>query len=183
MIVTMVLAWLLSSWNAVEHGRYSGLGMDALKIECTRTRPLLWFWHGCSQARMHSNTNGSIAWPRVLSSSSALQHERYDGLCMDALVAVCSWNTNVIMVWTWMLPTLVHSNTIQSLSALEHARYDGSGMMLSSSSAPAEHEPYYGLGMDALIIECTRTRTLLWFGHGCFGKRMLLETRQDCGCF
>ena len=22
---------------------------------------------------------------------------------MDALVSVCSWNTNVIMVWAWML--------------------------------------------------------------------------------
>ena len=51
-----------------------------------------------------------------------LEHERYSGLgmdalvivCswntnviyglgMDALVMVCSWNTNVIMVWAWML--------------------------------------------------------------------------------
>ena len=52
-----------------------------------------------------------------------LEHERYYGLGMDALVTVCSWNanfvmfflgmdavvtvcswnTNVIMVWAWML--------------------------------------------------------------------------------
>ena len=32
-----------------------------------------------------------------------LEHERYNGLGMDALDCVCSWNTNVIMVWAWML--------------------------------------------------------------------------------
>ena len=33
-----------------------------------------------------------------------LEHERYYGLGMDALlVTVCSWSTNVIMVWAWML--------------------------------------------------------------------------------
>ena len=32
-----------------------------------------------------------------------LEHKRYDGLGMDALVSVCSWNMNVIMVWAWML--------------------------------------------------------------------------------
>ena len=32
-----------------------------------------------------------------------LEHERYYGLGMDALRPVCSWNTNVIMVWAWML--------------------------------------------------------------------------------
>ena len=129
-IVIMAWAWMLSSWSALEHDGYYGSGMDALKIVCTRTRSLLWFWHGCSQARMHSNTNRSIAWPWVLSSSSALEHERYDGLCMDALVFVCSWNTDV----------------------------------------------FYGLDMDAPNIECirtrsiierNRTRSLLWFGHGC----------------
>ena len=57
-----------------------------------------------------------------------------------------------------------------------------------------EHERYYGLGMDALVILCSRntkvtmvlawmlwgpyapgTRTSLWFGHGCSGDRMLRE--------
>ena len=32
-----------------------------------------------------------------------LEHERYYGLGMDALGIVCSWTTNVIMVWAWML--------------------------------------------------------------------------------
>ena len=49
------------------------------------SEPLLWFGHGCSETRM------------------LLEHERYYGLGMDALRPVCSWNTNVIMVWAWML--------------------------------------------------------------------------------
>ena len=44
-----------------------------------------WFRHGCFGQR--------VLW----------EHERYYGLGMDALVSVCSRNTNVIMVWAWML--------------------------------------------------------------------------------
>ena len=62
-----------------------------------------------------------------------LQHERTYGLGMDAPVTVCSWNTNVIMAWAWIV---------------------GSAYIL--------------LG----------TRTLLKFGHGCFGHRMLLENER-----
>ena len=43
------------------------------------------FGQGCSGERMLS------------------KHEHYYGFCMDALVTVCSRNTNVIMVWAWML--------------------------------------------------------------------------------
>ena len=32
-----------------------------------------------------------------------LEDEHYQVLDMDALVTVCSWNTNVLMVWAWML--------------------------------------------------------------------------------
>ena len=31
-----------------------------------------------------------------------LEHERYYGLGMDALVIKCSWNANVTMVWAWI---------------------------------------------------------------------------------
>ena len=75
------------------------------------TRTLLWLRHGCSGHRMF------------------LEHERYCGLGMGALVTVCSGNTHVIMVKAWVL-----------------------------------WSPY-ALG----------TRTLLWFGHGCSGHRMLWE--------
>ena len=64
-----------------------------------------------------------------------LEHECYYGFGMDALVSVCSWNTNAVMVWAWMLWSA------------------------------------YALG----------TRTLLWFGHGCFGQRMLRERECRCG--
>ena len=40
------------------------------------TRTELWFGHGCSDDRMR------------------LEHERSFGLGMDALVIVCSWDTN-----------------------------------------------------------------------------------------
>ena len=40
------------------------------------------------------------AWMR---DSMLSEHERYYGVGMDALVLVCSQNTNVIMLWAWML--------------------------------------------------------------------------------
>ena len=83
----------------LEHERNYGLSMDALVTVCSwntnglmvlawmlwspyalGTRTELWFGHGCSGHRM------------------LLEHERNYGLSMDALVTVCSWNTNGIMV-------------------------------------------------------------------------------------
>ena len=49
------------------------------------TRTESWFGHGCSAERMLS------------------EHDRNYGLGMDALVTVCSSNTNGSMVWAWML--------------------------------------------------------------------------------
>ena len=40
----------------------------------------------------------------------------------------------------------------------------------------SKHERYYGLGMDALVSERARTRTLLLFGHACTGKWTLSNT-------
>ena len=61
------------------------------------TRTELWFGHGCSGHRM------------------LLEHERNYGLGMDALVTVCSWNTNGIMVWAWMLwsPYAAHQKNVR----------------------------------------------------------------------
>ena len=75
------------------------------------TRTGLWFGHGCSGQRM--------LWA----------HERDYGFSMDALVIVCSGNTNGIMVWAWML---------------------------WSSYMFSEHERDYCLGMDALVSVCSR---------------------------
>ena len=150
-----------------EHERDYGFGMDAVVIVCSGntneimvwawmlwssyalgTRTRLWFGHGCSGHRM--------LW----------EHERDYGLGMDALVIVCSGNTNEIMVW--------------------HG--------CSGHRMRWEHERDYGLGMDARVIVCVGntneimvwawmlwssyalgTRTGLWFGHGSSFRRMLWE--------
>ena len=113
----MVWAWVLGYRMLLGHERYNVWAWMLGLSYAHGTRTLLWFGHGCSGYRM------------------LLEHERYYGLGMDAQVIVGSWNTNVIMVWAWML----------GLS--------------------------YALG----------TGTLLWFGHGCSGYRMLLERERYYG--
>ena len=100
-----MMVWAGCSGHRVllEHKRNIGLGIDAGR-------------------RMLRNTNGSEVWAWVLWSPYALgtraefwfehgcschrvllEHERNSGLGMDALVTECSWNTNGILVWAWML--------------------------------------------------------------------------------
>ena len=172
--VIMVWAWML--WSAYALGTRTLLWFgDALVSVCSRntnvimvwawtlwsayalgTRTLVWFEHGCFGQRMLS------------------AHERYYGLGMDALVTVCSRNTNAIMVWAWMLWSPYALGT-RTLLWFEHGCFGH--RMLSA------HERYYGLSMDALVSVCSRrtnvimvwawmlwsayalgTRTLLWFG-------------------
>ena len=137
------------------------------------TRTLLWFGHGCSSYRVLS------------------KHERYYGLGMDAPVIVSSRTTNVIMVWAWML---------QLPCALETRTLLWFGHGCSSYRMLSKHERYYGLGMDAPVIVCSRntnvvmvwawmlqlpcaleTRTLLWFGHGCSSYRVLSKHERYYG--
>ena len=120
-----------------------------------------------------------------------LEHERNSDLGMDALVTVCSWNTNRIMVWAWMLWSRYALGTRTGL-------WFGHGC--SGHRMLLEHEQKFGLGMDALVIVCSGntkgimvwawmlwssyalgTRTGLWFGHGCSGQRMLWEHERDYG--
>ena len=76
-----------------------------------------------------------------------LEHERYYGLGMDALVTVCSWNTNVIIV--------------------RHG--------CSSHRMLLEHERSYGLGMDALVTVCSwNTNVIMVWAWICAGHRMLM---------
>ena len=95
------------------------------------------------------------------SASSHGCHARGHGLGMDALVRVCSGNTNVIvdalvskcsgnvgvvMVWAWMLWST------------------------------------YALGIRMLWFSvCSGNTNVLWFGHGCFGQRMLRERECHSG--
>ena len=116
---------------------------------------------------------------------------------MDALIIVCSWNTNGIMVWAWMLWSSYALGTGRLLrfghGCSDHRMpLEWFGHGCSDHRMLLEQERYYGLGMDALVIVCSwntngimvwecmlwssyalGTGTLLWFGHGCSGHRML----------
>ena len=120
-----------------------------------------------------------------------LEHERNYGSGMDALVDVCSWNTNGIVVRAWML---------WSTYALGTRPESWFGHGCSGRRMLLEHERNYGLGMDDLVAVCSWStngimvwawmlwstyalgaRTELWFGHGCSGRRMLLEHERKYG--
>ena len=109
---------------------------------------------------------------------------------MDALVIVCSGNTNEIMVWAWML---------WSSYALGTRTRFCFGHGCSGHRRLWEHERDYALGMDALVIvssgdtneillwawmlwssQALGTRTRLWFAYGCSFRRMLWE-HSDIG--
>ena len=75
-----------------------------------------------------------------------LEHEQNYGFGMDALVTVCSWNTNGIMVWAWMLWILYALGTRTEL-------WFGHGC--SGYCMLLEHEQNYGFGMDALDTVCS----------------------------
>ena len=176
----------------LEHERNYSLGMDALVTVCSwntngimvwawmlwspyaiGTRKNSWFVHGCS------------------GQSMLLEHARNYGLGMDALDSGCSWNTNGVMVWAWMLWSAYALGTRTGLW-FEHG-CSGHRMLL-------EHERSYGLGMDALVSGCSwntngimiwawmlwsayalGTLTGLWFGHGCSSQRMLWERERRYG--
>ena len=80
----MVWAWMLSSPHAFGTRTLLWFGLGYSRDSCPYalgTRTFLWFEHGCSCHRIQTEIC----------------------LGMDALVTVCSWNTNVIMIWTWIL--------------------------------------------------------------------------------
>ena len=117
---------------------------------------LLWFGHGCSGHCM------------------LLEHERYYGLGTHALVIVCSWNTNAIMVWARMLWSSYALGT-RTLFCFGHG-CSGHRMLL-------EHERYSGLGTDALVIVCSWNTNvilvwarMLWSSYA-LGTRTLLRAR------
>ena len=71
-----------------------------------------------------------------------LEHEQNYGVGMDALVTVCSWNTNGILVWAWMFWSPYALGTRTEL-------WFGHGC--SDDRLLLEHERYYALGMDSLV--------------------------------
>ena len=82
-----------------------------------------------------------------------LEHKRNYGLGMDALVIVCSWNANGIMVWAWMLSSSYALGTRMEL-------WFGHGC--SGHRMLLEHDRFYGLGMDALVIVCSAGGSAWW---------------------
>ena len=62
---------------------------------------------------------------------------------MDALLRVCSWNTNGIMVRAWMLCSAYALGTRTEL-------WFGPGW--SAQRMLLEHERNYGLGMDGIMV-------------------------------
>ena len=154
------------------------------------TRAEIWFGHGCSGHHM------------------PLEHERNYGLGLEALVTVCSWNTNGILVWTWMLWSPCALGTRAEIwfghgcsghcMLLEHEQNRGLGMNALVTVCFLAHERNRGLGMNALVTICSwntkrnmvwawmlwslyalGTRTESWFGHECSGHRMLFGTRKE----
>ena len=88
----------------LEHERYYGLGMDATVTVCSWNMKVImvWAWVLWSPRALGTRT---FSWfgHEGYSYRMLLEHKRYCGLGMGATVPVCSWNTNVIMVWAWML--------------------------------------------------------------------------------
>ena len=70
------------------------------------------------------------------------EHERNYVLGMDALVIVCTWNTNVIMVWARIL-WRAHALGTRTLLWFGHG--------CSGDRLLSEHKRYYALGMDSLV--------------------------------
>ena len=125
----------------LEHERNYGLGMDALVAVCSwntdgimvwacilwspyalETPKGLWFGHGCSGRHM------------------LLKHKGNYGLAMDALVIECSWNTNGIMVWAWML----WSPRVQHEECSGYSQPSTSGPILSLCADDSSPETLYG---------------------------------------
>ena len=128
------------------------------------------FGHGCSAHHM------------------LLKNERNHDLGMDAEVTVCPWNTNGIMLWAWMLCSPYALGTRTELCF---------GHGCSAHHMLLEHDWNHALCMDALLTICSwnmngimlwawmlwspyalGTRTEFYFGHGCSGHGMLLNTNR-----
>ena len=96
-----------------------------------------------SGQRMLLEHEGIMALASMLWESHSLKDERNCGFSMDALVSVCSWNTNGFMVLAWLLWS---ANALGPRTELWFWHGCSGQRMLM------EHERNYGFGMDALGI-------------------------------
>ena len=157
----------------LEHERYHALGMDALATVCSWNTNVIMVW-AWAQWQPYARGTRTLSWfgPGRSGNRMLSEHERYHGLGMGAVATVCSWNTNVIMVWAWAQWQQYALGT-RTLSCF--------GQTCSGNRMLVEHERYHALGMDALAPYALGTRTLSWIGHGCSGNRMLLEHERYHG--
>ena len=159
----------------LEQKRYYGLGVTMTVCSWNTSVIMVWAWAPWSPYALGTRTlvvfGHGCSGHRVLS-----EHERSHGLGMGALVSVCSWNTNAIMVSAWVLQCRYALGT-RTLLWFGHGCTNVIlvwAWMLSSSSA-LQHECHFGLGMDATVTVCSWNTNVLRFGHGCSNDRMLLE--------
>ena len=208
----MVLAWMLWSayalgtrteswfWHEcsgqrmlLKHERNYGLGMDALVSVCSwnpsaimvlawmlcsayalGTRTESWFGHGCSGQRM------------------LLEPERNHGFGMDALVSVCSWNTNGIMVLAWMLWSAYALGTrtnyglgMDALVSVCSWKTNGimvwAWMLWSAYALGTRTELWFDMVWAWMLWSAYAlgTPTESWFGRGCSGQRDAVGRRTN----
>ena len=88
---------------------------------------------------------------------------------MDALVIGATRHMNVIRVWAWMLWL---SDALRTRTLL----WFGHGC--SGYRMRSEHERYYGMSMDALVIGCTprNTNVIMAWAEGLRGSGCLRPT-------
>ena len=103
-------------------------------------------WEGCTCYHMLSKHERYYGLGIVALFLVCFQNTSHYGLSMVALfivcsAIVCSRNTNIILFWAWMRDTMLS----------EHECYYGVGMD-ALVIVCSEHERYYGLGMDALAF-------------------------------
>ena len=136
--------------------------MDALVTMCSRntSRNMVWAWMLWSPYAL--GTRAEIWFGRGCSGHRMLaEHKRNYDLGTEALVTVCSWNTNGIMVWAWMLWSPYALGTRAELW-FGH-RCTGHRMCLNTNGRHGcsghrmllEHERNYCLVMHALVTVCS----------------------------
>ena len=129
---------------------WAGMHWSPYALETQTLLLLLWLWQGCIGRRMLS------------------KHERNYGFGMDALVTVCSRNTNVFMVWAWThwLPYALETRKLLGF------RHECSGHRMLS-----KHERDSGLGMNAVVTICSRHANVFMIWAGMHWSAYALETR------
>ena len=172
---TRTLSWFghgrIANRMLWEHERYHGFGMDALATVCSRNTNviMLWAWPHCQACALGTGTLSWFGHGRI-GNRMLSEHERYHGLGMDALATVCSWNTNVIMVWAWAHRQPYALGT-RTLSWFGHG-CSGNRMLL-------EQERYHGLGMDALATVCSWNRNVIMVWAWMLWQPYALGTRTE----